>query len=98
MFGTGRSLEHFDQPGFDQADVLAGLRECPTEELEEAFGQLDALENAVRVQRLHVLAVLDEREAGRDDSALDTEGWVAAASLVTRPHAAQCAPGWTAVV
>ena len=74
---------------FEQSEFLARLRECPTEELKVAFGQLDALENAVRVQRLHVLAVLDERDAHRDDGALDMEGWVAAQSLVTRPHAVQ---------
>jgi hypothetical protein len=75
--------------GFDQSELLARLRECPTEELKVAFGQLDALENAVRVQRLHVLAVLDERDAHGVDGALDLEGWVAAQSLVTRPHAVQ---------
>ncbi|HZR12487.1 MAG TPA: DUF222 domain-containing protein [Acidimicrobiia bacterium] len=86
----------FDQGGvghaaetFDQSELLARLRGCSTEELKVAFGQLDALENAVRVQRLFVLAVLDEREAGADDGALDTEAWVAAQSLVTRPHAVQ---------
>ncbi len=86
----------FDQGGvghaaetFDQSELLARLRGCSTEELKVAFGQLDALENAVRVRRLFVLAVLDEREAGADDGALDTEAWVAAQSLVTRPHAVQ---------
>ncbi|HEX4778087.1 MAG TPA: DUF222 domain-containing protein [Acidimicrobiia bacterium] len=74
---------------FEQRELLARLRECPTEELKVAFGQLDALENAVRVQRLRVLAVLDERDAHGDDGALDMEGWVAAQSLVTRPHAVQ---------
>ncbi|HEX4776516.1 MAG TPA: DUF222 domain-containing protein [Acidimicrobiia bacterium] len=86
--GVGHAAENAVE-GFEQSEFLARLRSCPTEELKVAFGQLDALENAVRVQRLHVLAVLDERDAGGDDGALDTEGWVAAQSLVTRPHAVQ---------
>ena len=91
MFDSGRVGHAAESAveGFDQSEFMARLRECPTEELKIAFGQLDALENAVRVQRLHVLAVLDERDAGCDDGALDMEGWVAAQSLVTRPHAVQ---------
>ncbi len=87
MFDQGR-VEHAAETS-EQSELLTRLRACSTEELKFAFGQLDALENAVRVQRLHVLAVLDERDAGADDGALDTEGWVAAQSLVTRPHAVQ---------
>ncbi len=88
--GHSRDGEVSDEAaGFEQSELLARLRERSTEELKVAFGQLDALENAVRVHRLHVLAVLDERDAGADDGALDMEGWVAAQSLVTRPHAVQ---------
>jgi hypothetical protein len=89
MVDSGRVGPAADRAGdgFDQSELLARLRGCPTEELKFAFGQLDALENAVRVQRLHVLAVLDERDAHGVDGALDMEGWVAAQSLVTRRHA-----------
>lgn len=40
---------------------VAALRERPTGELEETYRQLDALEAAVRAEKLEVLAVLDER-------------------------------------
>lgn len=66
---------------------LEELRQQPTNDLEETYRQLDALECAVRAERLQVLAVLDEREVGRADGALDTVEWVCETSRVTRSHA-----------
>jgi Domain of unknown function (DUF222)/HNH endonuclease len=71
----------------DSAAVLARLRDTPTEELEATFRELDSLHNATGAHRLLVLAVLDERDVGRDDGALDTIGWVMWTARVTRSRA-----------
>ncbi|MGZ6974792.1 MAG: hypothetical protein ACXVKQ_12690, partial [Acidimicrobiia bacterium] len=71
----------------DSASLLARLRETPTAELEATFRDLDTLENATGAHKLLVLAVLDEREVGRDDGALDTIGWVSWTARVTRSRA-----------
>lgn len=68
-------------------ELLARLRETPTAELEATFRELDTLHNATGAHRLLVLTVLDEREVGRDDGALDTIGWVSWTARVTRPRA-----------
>jgi hypothetical protein len=68
---------------------LNELRAVPMGDLEETYRQLDALESAVRTERLQVLAVLDELEVGRADGSVDTPAWVADTSSVTRLHARQ---------
>ena len=60
----------------DAAALLAQLREIPTSELEDTFRALDTLHNATGAHRLLVLSVLDERDVGQEDGALDTVGWV----------------------
>lgn len=50
----------------------AELADAPTETLEYVYAQLDALENAVRSQKLRMLGLLDERDAGRENGATDT--------------------------
>jgi hypothetical protein len=46
----------------DRREQLDTLLARPLEELIDAYAQLDALENAVRAERLSVLGVLDERK------------------------------------
>ncbi len=58
----------------DAASLLATLRDTPTSELEASFRELDTLENATGAYKLLVLAVLDERDVGREDGTLDTIG------------------------
>ena len=60
----------------DAAALLVELREIPTSELEATFRELDTLHNATGAHRLLVLSVLDERDVGKGDGALDTVGWV----------------------
>jgi hypothetical protein len=71
----------------DAAELLDRLRERPTEELEATFRQLDALHASTAAHRLLVLAVLDEREVGREDGTLDTVGWVTWTSRLSRSRA-----------
>jgi hypothetical protein len=71
----------------DAAALLDRLRELPTEELEATFRDLDTLHAATAAHRLLVLAVLDEREVGRDDGMLDTTGWVTWTSRLSRARA-----------
>jgi hypothetical protein len=71
----------------EAAELLARLRELPTEGLEATFRELDALHGATAAHRLLVLAVLDEREVGRDDGILDTAGWVTWTSRLSRNRA-----------
>jgi len=71
----------------DSTSVLALLRDTPTSELEATFRELDTLENATGAYKLLVLTVLDEREVGRDDGALDTIGWVSWTARVTKSRA-----------
>ncbi len=71
----------------DSAALLAQLRNQPTPELEATFRELDTLENATSAHKLMVLTVLDEREVGRDDGALDAIGWVSWTARVTRSRA-----------
>jgi hypothetical protein len=71
----------------DSSELLARLRSTPTDELEETFRELDTLHNATGAHRLLVLAVLDEREVGRDDGALDTTAWVTWTARLTRSRA-----------
>jgi hypothetical protein len=73
--------------GSDAAELLDRLRERPTEELEATFRDLDTLHAATAAHRLLVLAVLDEREVGRDDGTLDTVGWVTWTSRLSRSRA-----------
>ncbi len=73
--------------GLGSEALLNRLRETPTSELEATFRELDTLHNATGAHRLMVLAVLDEREVGRDDGALDTVGWVSWTAWVTRARA-----------
>jgi hypothetical protein len=54
------------------------------QELIDAYAQLDALENAIRAERLAVLSVLDERKVWCHDGAVDTADWVALTSRVRR--------------
>jgi hypothetical protein len=75
------------QEPLGSAALLARLRETPTVELEAMFRELDTLQNATGAHRLLVLAVLDERDVGRDDGALDTIGWVSWTARVTRSRA-----------
>jgi hypothetical protein len=51
------------------------------------FRDLDSLQNATEAHRLLVLAVLDERDVGREDGVLDTTGWVTWTARVTRARA-----------
>jgi hypothetical protein len=69
------------------AALLDRLRELPTEELEATFRELDTLHASTAAHRLLVLAVLDEREVGRDDGMIDTEGWVTWTSRLSRSRA-----------
>jgi hypothetical protein len=71
----------------DAASLLAHLREVPTSELEASFRELDTLENATGAYKLLVLAVLDERDVGREDGTLDTIGWVTWSARVTKGRA-----------
>ncbi len=66
---------------------LDELRAVPIDALEDTYRQLDALEAAIRTERLTVLAVLDERAVGRADGSVDTAGWAAHTSKVTRGQA-----------
>ncbi len=66
---------------------LDDLRREPTEDLAEAYRQLDALEQAIPAERLQLLAVLDEREVGREDGTPGTVEWVCETSRLTRAHA-----------
>jgi hypothetical protein len=61
----------------DSSSLLAILRDTPTSELEATFRELDTLERSTGAYKLLVLSVLDEREVGRNDGALDTAAWVA---------------------
>ena len=69
------------------SDSLDRYRSMGTEELAETFRALGGLARAVEAQRLEVLAVLDEREAWRQDGALDAGQWVAAIDAVPVPEA-----------
>jgi hypothetical protein len=64
------------------------LRARPLEELIDAYAQLDALENAIRAERLAILGVLDERKVWCHDGAANTADWVALTSRVRRSTAA----------
>jgi len=64
------------------SDSLDRYRSMGTEELAETFRTLGGLGRAIEAQRLEVLAVLDEREAFRQDGALDAGQWVAATDAV----------------
>ncbi len=59
-------------------------RTCSSEELAAGFAALGGGERAIMAQRLAMLAVLDEREAWRDDGARDAAGWVAATDASRR--------------
>ncbi|MGZ4753952.1 MAG: DUF222 domain-containing protein [Acidimicrobiia bacterium] len=88
-----RSVMEDQQPTTDgpepsnAAALLAVLRATPTAELEATFRELDTLHNATGAHRLLVLAVLDERDVGRDDGTLDTIGWVTWTARVSRSRA-----------
>ena len=76
--------------GVDRLDaptLLAALRELPTEELAQTFRELDTLHHSTAAHRLLVLAVLDERDVGRDDGMLDTVGWVTWTARLTQQRA-----------
>lgn len=77
------SIEHV----FVSDTRLAGLREQSTERLHGEYARLDALESSARAQRLLVLAVLDERGIDPGSGAVDTAGWVAAQSQLSRSTA-----------
>jgi len=66
----------------DRREHVDELRARPVQELIGAYAQLDALENAIRVERLAVLCVLDERGVARDEGAVDTADSVALTSRV----------------
>jgi Domain of unknown function (DUF222)/HNH endonuclease len=88
MFDPGDDRASPDAPGaLDAETLLTRLRETSTNELEATFRELDSLHNATGAHRLLVLAVLDEREVGRDDGALDTVGWVTWTARVTKARA-----------
>lgn len=72
------------QTGAPHLDELRGLS---IDALEDTYRQLDALEAAVRTERLTVLAILDERKVGQADGSVDTAAWAADTSRVTRPQA-----------
>ncbi|MGZ4735405.1 MAG: hypothetical protein ACXVKA_09620 [Acidimicrobiia bacterium] len=88
-----RSVMEDQQPTTDgpepsnAAALLTVLRATPTAELEATFRELDTLHNATAAHRLLVLAVLDERDVGRDDGTLDTIGWVTWTARVSRSRA-----------
>ena len=71
----------------DAPALLHRLRARPAAELEATFRDLDALHNATDAHRMLVLAVLDERDVGREDGALDTTGWVTWTARVSRARA-----------
>jgi hypothetical protein len=71
----------------DAATLLGRLRERPTEELAEAFRELDTLRNVTDAHQLLVLAVLDERGIGAEDGTLDAIGWVTWTSRLSRARA-----------
>jgi hypothetical protein len=66
----------------DRREHVDALRARPLEELIDAYAQLDALENAIRAERLAVLGVLDERKVWCHDGAANTADWVALTSRV----------------
>jgi hypothetical protein len=76
MEDQAKAQEGQDAVEVDASLLLAQLREIPTSELEATFRELDTLHNATGAHRLLILSVLDERDVGRDDGALDTVGWV----------------------
>ncbi len=88
MFDPEGQANRGDGPEpLDAAAVLAHLRDTPTSELEASFRELDTLENATGAYKLLVLAVLDERDVGRDDGTLDPVGWVTWTARVTKSRA-----------
>ena len=88
MFDPEGQANRGDGPEpLDAASVLTVLRDAPTSQLEASFRELDTLENATGAYKLLVLAVLDERDVGRDDGTLDTIGWVTWTARVTKSRA-----------
>ena len=71
----------------DAAALLAVLRETPTIELESTFREMDTLHNASGAYRLMLIAVLDEREVGREDGARDTTDWLIWSARVAQARA-----------
>jgi hypothetical protein len=71
----------------DATVVLEALRERPTEELVATFRHLDTLHNASGAYRLLVVAVLDEREIGREDGARDANDWMTWSARVAQSRA-----------
>ena len=71
----------------DAPALLDRLRGLPTPELEAMFRDLGALHDATDAHRMLVVAVLDDREVGREDGALDTTGWVTWTARVSRAGA-----------
>jgi hypothetical protein len=68
-------------------ELFADLRSRSTEEVAAIYRDLDALHAATGAHRLVALAVLDEREVGREDGMIDTEGWVTWTSRLSRARA-----------
>ena len=64
------------------AGAVERLRGCDTEDLIYAYDQARALERVVRIQRLALLAALEERKAYRPDGCRDMAAWVSARDMV----------------
>lgn len=62
--------------------VVEQLRTCDNEDLVAAHDSVRALERVVRMQRLALLAVLEERQVYRPDGCRDMASWVAARDMV----------------
>ena len=76
-----------DRLAVDAVALLAVLRETPTIELESTFREMDTLHNASGAYRLMLIAVLDEREVGREDGARDTNDWLVWSARVAQARA-----------
>ena len=81
------NLNPTDSLPVDAVALLEVLRETPTSELVDTFQHLDTVYNATGAYRLMVVAVLDEREIGREDGARDSNDWLTWSARVAQSRA-----------
>jgi hypothetical protein len=72
---------------FESANVLAQLKDRPTEDVESVYVRAEALEARARHLKLLALNVLDERRSHEGSGAIDSEAWVMAESTCSRTSA-----------
>jgi Domain of unknown function (DUF222)/HNH endonuclease len=87
MEGTNPNPNPTDRLPVDAVALLEVLRDTPTDALVDTFEHLDSLHNASGAYRLMVVAVLDEREIGREDGARDANDWLNWSARVTQARA-----------